>query len=174
MTTGMNEQATAAAEPEPDLSCDRRTALSSAIFGGLMVVAGPVMIVDARRLPGDGSAMGPAVMPFALGVLLALTGFWLMWRSLRDLRSAVRGHPLRSHAALRVGGLAAALVAFAAVLPFIGYVAASAALFVVTALLLGAPHGWRLYAGGWALAALAFLTFDRLIGLTLPTGPWGF
>ena len=25
----------------------------------------------------------------------------------------------------------------------------------------------------WALAVV-FLVFDRLIGLTLPTGPWGF
>ncbi|GAA4972050.1 putative tricarboxylic transport membrane protein [Nonomuraea thailandensis] len=174
MTTQTNEPAPAPAEPEPDLSCDRRTAISSAIFGGLMVVAGPVMIVDARRLPGDAGAMGPAVMPLALGVLLALTGFWLMLRSLRDLRTAVRGHPLRSHAALRVGALAAALAAFALLLPVLGYVLGSAALFVVTALLLGAPHGWRLYAGGWTLAALAFLTFDRLIGLTLPAGPWGF
>ncbi|GAA2215021.1 hypothetical protein GCM10009850_104880 [Nonomuraea monospora] len=174
MTTGTNEETTASIEPEPDLTCDRRTALSSAIFGGLMVVAGPVMIADARRLPDDGSAMGPAVMPFTLGVLLALTGLWLALRSLRDLRTATRGHPLRSHAALRVGALAAALVAFALLLPVIGYVVGSAALFVVTALLLGAPHGWRLYAGGWSLAALAFLVFDRVIGLTLPTGPWGF
>jgi putative tricarboxylic transport membrane protein len=27
---------------------------------------------------------------------------------------------------------------------------------------------------GWALAATVFLVFDRLIGLTLPAGPWGF
>jgi putative tricarboxylic transport membrane protein len=174
MTTDTNEQVTDFAEPEAALGCDRRTALSSLIFGGLMVVAGPVMIVDARGLPDDESAMGPAVMPLALGVLLGLTGFWLVLRSLRDLRSATRGRPMRSHATLRVGTLAGVLVAFALLPPVVGYVVGSAGLFVATALLLGAPHGWRLYACGWSLAALAFLLFDRLIGLTLPTGPWGF
>ncbi|MEV0618465.1 tripartite tricarboxylate transporter TctB family protein [Nonomuraea sp. NPDC050404] len=174
MTTDTNQQVAEPAEPEPDLSCDRRTARSSLIFGALMVVAGIVMIIDARRLPGDGSAMGPAAMPLAVGVLLALTGLWLALRSLRDLRAAVPGQPLREHAALRVAALAAVLVAFALLLPVVGYVLGSAALFVATALLLGGPHGWRLYAVGWSLAAIAFVVFDRLIGLTLPTGPWGF
>ena len=27
---------------------------------------------------------------------------------------------------------------------------------------------------GWTLAAVVFLVFDVLIGLSLPTGPWGF
>ncbi|MFC5827966.1 tripartite tricarboxylate transporter TctB family protein [Nonomuraea insulae] len=174
MTTDTNEQVSDTAEPEQDPSCDRRTALSSLAFGGLMVVAGPVMIANASGLPADGSAMGPAVTPIALGVLLALTGFWLVLRSLRDLRSATRGRPLRRHAALRVGALAAVLVAFALLLPVVGYVVGSTGLFVATALLLGGPHGWRLYACGWSLAAIAFVLFDRLIGLTLPTGPWGF
>ncbi|MFC4010100.1 tripartite tricarboxylate transporter TctB family protein [Nonomuraea purpurea] len=163
------------AEHEPDPGRDRRAALSSLIFGGLMVVAGPVMIVDARGLP-DAGAMGPAAAPLALGVLLGLTGFWLVLRSLRELRStsATRERAMRGRAALKVGALAGVLVAFALLLPVVGYVVGSAVLFVATALLLGAPHGWRLYACGWSLAALAFVTFDRLIGLTLPTGPWGF
>ncbi|MCF6473765.1 tripartite tricarboxylate transporter TctB family protein [Nonomuraea sp. MG754425] len=174
MTTDTNEQATAPPEPETDPACDRRTALSSLIFGGLMLVAGPVMVVDARGLPDDGSAMGPAATPFALGVLLGITGLWLLLRSWRELRAATRGTPLRDYAVLRVTALAAALVAFALLLPVIGYVLGSAALFVGTALLLGGPHGWRLYASGWALAAFTFVIFDRVIGLTLPTGPWGF
>lgn len=50
----------------------------------------------------------------------------------------------------------------------------SAALFTAAAVLLGAPRFGRTVAYGWALAAIVFLVFDRLIGLSLPTGPWGF
>ena len=71
-------------------------------------------------------------------------------------------------------GLVAALLLFALLLPLLGYVVSSAALFVAAALLLGAPRGWKVVAYGWTLAAVVFLIFDRLIGLTLPTGPWGF
>lgn len=70
--------------------------------------------------------------------------------------------------------LVAALVGFALLLPLLGYVVTSTGLFVAAALLLGAPRGWPVVAYGWALAAIVFLVFDRLIGLTLPTGPWGF
>ena len=76
--------------------------------------------------------------------------------------------------AIAGGGLVAALLLFAVLLPVLGYVVSSAALFVAAALLLGAPRGWTVVAYGWALAAVVFLVFDRLIGLTLPAGPWGF
>ena len=32
----------------------------------------------------------------------------------------------------------------------------------------------RTAAYGWTMAGLVFLVFDRLIGLALPVGPWGF
>ena len=44
---------------------------------------------------------------------------------------------------------------------------------MAAALLLGAPRGWKVVAYGWTLAAVVFLVFDRLIGLTLPRGPVG-
>ena len=90
------------------------------------------------------------------------------------LRTAVPGHPWQPRAWLRVLGLVAALLLFALLLPLLGWVVSSAALFVAAALLLGAPRGWKVVAYGWTLAAVVFLVFDRLIGLTLPTGPWGF
>jgi putative tricarboxylic transport membrane protein len=56
----------------------------------------------------------------------------------------------------------------------LGFVVTSTALFVAAAMLLGAPRTWHILAYGWALSAIVFLVFDRLIGLTLPSGPWGF
>jgi putative tricarboxylic transport membrane protein len=70
--------------------------------------------------------------------------------------------------------MVAALVAFALLLPVLGFVVTSTALFVAAAILLGSPHFWPTVAYGWALSAIVFLLFDRLIGLSLPTGPWGF
>jgi putative tricarboxylic transport membrane protein len=67
-----------------------------------------------------------------------------------------------------------ALVVFAFLLPVVGFVVTSTVLFVAAAMLLGAPELWRTVAFGWALSAIVFLVFDRLIGLSLPTGPWGF
>lgn len=75
---------------------------------------------------------------------------------------------------VRLAAMVALLVGFALLLPVLGYVVSSAALFTGAALLLGAPSTWRTLAYGWTLAAVVFLVFDRLIGLTLPTGPWGF
>ncbi|WP_345713715.1 tripartite tricarboxylate transporter TctB family protein, partial [Kineococcus glutinatus] len=68
----------------------------------------------------------------------------------------------------------ALLVAFALLLQPLGYVLTSALLFAGAALLLGADSPRRALCYGWTLAALVFCVFDRLIGLSLPTGPWGF
>ncbi|TWF93769.1 tripartite tricarboxylate transporter TctB family protein [Saccharopolyspora dendranthemae] len=151
---------------------DRRTALATGLFGVLMLLAAVVLVVDAMRLPDQGSAMGPAVMPVIVAVLLAAVGIGLAVRSGRQLPRAERDE--RTGAWWRVVGLVAALLAFAALLPVVGYVLAATGLFVAAALLLGAPRRWVVLAYGWALAAAVFLVFDRLIGLSLPSGPWGF
>ncbi|WP_406690204.1 tripartite tricarboxylate transporter TctB family protein [Saccharopolyspora sp. ID03-671] len=140
-----------------------------------MVVAAILVITDAIALPDTGKGVaGPATVPLVLGSLLGVVGIGLVARSSAELRSAAAGVPLRSRSALRLCALVAALVAFALLLPVLGYVVTSAGLFIAAALLLGAPRGWHVVAHGWSLAALVFLVFDRLIGLTLPTGPWGF
>lgn len=160
---------------ESDQGCERRTALSSAVFGGLMVVAAILVITDATALLDTGKDVaGPATVPLVLGVLLGAVGLGLGVRSSTELGSAVVGEPLRSHAVLRLCALVTALVAFALLLPVLGYVVTSAGLFVAAALLLGTPRRWQVVAHGWSLAALVFIVFDRLIGLTLPAGPWGF
>ncbi|MEB3371042.1 tripartite tricarboxylate transporter TctB family protein [Saccharopolyspora mangrovi] len=151
---------------------DRRTALATGLFGALMLVAAVVVVVDARRLPEQDSATGPAVMPLIVAALLAAVGFGLLVQAGIRLRAA---EPTpRSGAGWRVVALVGALLAFAALLPLLGYVVTATGLFVSAALLLGAPRRWVLLAYGWALAAAVFFVFDRLIGLSLPSGPWGF
>jgi putative tricarboxylic transport membrane protein len=166
-------QDTTTAQP-PERVPDRNTVLASAAFGGVMVVAAVLVIVDAVRLPETSEAVGPAAVPLPVGVLLGVLGAALLMQSRAQLSTASRETTWQPRAGLRLLGMIAALVAFAVLLPILGYVVSSSALFVAAAMLLGAPHFWRTVAYGWALAAIVFLVFDRLIGLSLPTGPWGF
>jgi putative tricarboxylic transport membrane protein len=158
----------------PVAAVDRHTVLATAGFGALLLLAGVLVIVDAVRLPATSAVVGPAVVPLPVGVLLGAVGAGLLVQARMQLRSAEPGRPWQPRAGLRVLGLVAALVGFALLLPLLGYVVTATALFVAAALLLDAPRDWRVLAWGWALAAVVFLVFDRLIGLTLPAGPWGF
>lgn len=151
---------------------DRRTALATGLFGALMLLGAVVLIVDAMRLPDQNSAMGPAVMPVIVAVLLGVVGIGLLIQAKVRLPGAEA--TTRPGAGWRVAALVGALLAFAVLLPLLGYVVSATGLFVAAALLLGAPRRWVLLAHGWALAAAVFFVFDRLIGLSLPSGPWGF
>ena len=170
----MTETQDRMAAPPPKHVPDRNTVLASAVFGGVMLVAAVLVIVDAARLPATSEAVGPAAVPLPVGVLLGVVGAGLLVQARARFGSAPRETTWQPKALLRVLGMVAALVAFAALLPVLGYVVSATALFVAAAVLLGAPGFWRTVAYGWALAAIVFLVFDRLIGLSLPTGPWGF
>jgi putative tricarboxylic transport membrane protein len=160
--------------PPPEDVADRNTVLASAAFGAIMLVAAVLVIVDAVRLPKTSEAVGPAAVPLPVGVLLGIFGAILLIQARAHLNTAPRETTWQPRAGLRLLGMIVALVAFAVLLPVLGYVVSSAALFVAAAMLLGAPKFWSTVAYGWALAAIVFLAFDRLIGLSLPTGPWGF
>jgi putative tricarboxylic transport membrane protein len=166
-------QDTTAAQP-PEHLPDRNTVLASAAFGAVMLVGAVLVIVDAVRLPKTSEAIGPAAVPLPVGVLLGIVGAALLVQARTELGTASRETTWQPRAGLRLLGMLVALVAFAVLLPVLGYVVSSAALFVAAATLLGAPRFWRTVGYGWTLAAVVFLVFDRLIGLSLPTGPWGF
>lgn len=160
--------------PPPEHVPDRHSVLASGAFGAVMLVAAVLVIVDAASLPETSEAVGPAAVPLPVGVLLGVVGATLLVQARLHLRGAVEGPAWQPRALSRVLGMVVAIVAFALLLPWLGYVVTSAALFVAAAMLLGAPRSWRTVAYGWALAAIVFLVFDRVIGLSLPTGPWGF
>lgn len=161
-------------QPVHDELPDRREVLACAAFGVLMLVAAVFVIVDAVRLPETSEAVGPAAVPLPVGVLLGVVGAVLAVRARAQLGTATRGPAWQQGAGARVVGMVAALVGFALLLPVLGYVVTATVLFTAAATLLGAPGFWRTVAYGWALAAVVFLAFDRLIGLSLPAGPWGF
>lgn len=153
---------------------DRSTLLASAALGIMMMVGAVVVLVDAASLRPSDEFVGPAVAPTAVGILLGVLGALLVLQSGRHLRTAPARQALPHRRLLRLAAMVALLVAFAVLLPILGYVVASALLFTGAALLLGAPHPVRTAAYGWTLAGVVFLVFDRVIGLALPAGPWGF
>ena len=153
---------------------DRGTLLASAALGIVMIVGAVVVLVDAASLRPSDEFVGPVVAPTTVGILLGLLGSLLVLQAVRHLRTATARQALPHRRLLRLAAMLALLVAFAVLLPIVGYVVASTLLFTGAALLLGAPHPARTAAYGWTLAGLVFLIFDRVIGLALPTGPWGF
>ncbi len=153
---------------------DRGTLLATGTLGLVMMAGAVVVLIDAASLRPSDEFIGPAVAPTAVGALLGLLGALLVLQAGRRLRGATARQPLPHRRLLRLAAMVGVLVAFAFLLPVVGYVVASALLFTGAALLLGAPHPARTAAYGWTLAGLVFLLFDRLIGLALPTGPWGF
>jgi putative tricarboxylic transport membrane protein len=182
----MSEVAEQEVVEPPEHVEDRRTLLASGALGVLLLVAAVLALVQAASLRDVGSSLilGPAAFPLLIGLLLVLVGAALIVRAALRLRQAEA--PAEAADAddaedgsqrgrlIRVGLLLVLLIVFALLLPYAGYVVSSALLFTGTALLLGSPHRWRTLAAGWTLAAVVFVAFDRLIGLTLPTGPWGF
>lgn len=156
--------------------------VSSFVVGVLMAVAGTVVIVDALRLPSTTDPLGPAAFPLVIGSALALLGLALLAVNARfatvlvqSRRSGIAHEALLPRgAAVRAVGLIAALIGFAILLPFAGFFVSAVGLYIAAALLIGAPRGWHLLITGVLIAGFVVLIFDRLIGLTLPAGPWGF
>lgn len=150
---------------------------TSAIVGAIMVVAAVLVLVDAARLPSTSDPLGPAAFPFAIGSLLGVVGLGLVvayHRFALVLLRVRRAGIVRRGRGVRTLLVLVALLAFAALLPLVGFFLAAALLYIAVALLLGAPRGWHLPIAAVLVAGAIVLLFDRLIGLTLPAGPWGF
>jgi putative tricarboxylic transport membrane protein len=156
---------------------DRTSALATMVLGGVLVLLGIATVTQATRLSNNGNAVGPATAPWVIGALLLVVGVLMAWRGrsdMADTTSAVDWHQTTPHDWQRLGVLLAALVAFAVVNPLLGYVVSATLLFGVTAIVLGAPSRAKSFAYGFIVAAVVYLLFDVLIGISLPAAVWGF
>ena len=140
-----------------------------------MLVAAVLVIVDAVRLPETSEAVGPAAVPLPVGVLLGVVGAALLVQARAQLRDrvarndvAAAGRTAVARDDRRAGGVRGA-AAGAGLRGDLG-----SAVRGRRDVAWGAEVFGSTVAYGWALAAIVFLVFDRLIGLSLPTGPWGF
>jgi putative tricarboxylic transport membrane protein len=151
---------------------ERREALATLVLGGVLVLVGVVVLVQASRLGDSRQVVDAATLPWVVGALLFVVGVALALRGRHELTGA----PPTSTAQdwRRLGLMLVTLVVFAVVISFLGYVVSATLLFGVTAIVLGSPYRLRSFAYGFIVAALVYLAFDVGIGISLPAGPWGF
>ena len=162
---------------ELEIEDDRTTALATLVLGAVVIVFGIATVTQATRLSNNGNAVGPATAPWVVSTLLLLVGVLMALRGRRELAAATPespGHQTSPQDWQRLGILLVALLVFAVVNPFLGYVVAATLLFGLTAIVLGAPDRGKAFAYGFVVAGAVFLIFDVVIGITLPAGIWGF
>jgi putative tricarboxylic transport membrane protein len=153
---------------------DRRTALATMGFGLVLLALSVVVVVQAVRLDNGGNAVGPATVPWVVGASLLVVGALTVARGRRDMGVWEVSDHATGQDWKRLGLLLAALVVFAILVPFLGYVVSATLLYGVTASALGAPHRSQMFAVGFSVAVVVWLLFDVGIGISLPAGPWGF
>jgi putative tricarboxylic transport membrane protein len=162
---------------ELEIEDDRTTALATLVLGVVLLVFGIATVTQATRLSNNGNAVGPATAPWVIGTLLLVVGVLMTLRGRRefaDTSSEVPSHQTNPQDWKRLGVLLVALLVFAVVNPFLGYVVSATLLFGLTAIVLGAPDRAKSFAYGFVVAGVVFLIFDVVIGITLPAGIWGF
>jgi putative tricarboxylic transport membrane protein len=138
------------------------------VIAAMLALLAVVLVWDSRQLPATSMyGMGPEVMPVVIAIGLGLL-------AIGNLVDALRGNlPARESADpkavwLILGGLALliAIIGLGG-----GFIIATSALFVTTS----AAFGRRAILADTAIAlvmtTLIYLAFDRLLTLSLPTGP---
>ena len=139
--------------------------LGLSIVSGLLLLVGAAMIYGAGDLAGSFTlgAPGPGRIPAACGWAIVGLSALILVRAIRERKAG----PLAFPQFPRVAAMAAGGIAYVALLPAIGYYAATAVFMPPILLLLRAS---RPAAAGVTLGFMAFvfLVFDKLLGVPLP------
>lgn len=154
---------------------------------GLMALAimalGAFVSYDSMTgLTGPGYAqVGPGVFPVIVGIGLLLAGIGLLTQAVRgqwrvtwidNTPSALsrESHPIHGGDRMSIALIAAALTLNVVLFAPLGFVAASALLFVCVSAAFGSKHFVLSTAIGIAFAAAIYLVFVHGLGLQLPAG----
>jgi putative tricarboxylic transport membrane protein len=136
---------------------------------GLLALAG-VLAWQTTLIPTAGAyaRIGPTGAPWLVTALLALLGLSFIATASFAGKSVGKApdQPDRS-ALIRVF---AALSLNLMLIPFAGFIIATSVLFAVTAQAFGSTRPGRDAAIGFALASIAYVTFDRLLGYSIGGG----
>ena len=143
--------------------------MSDRLFGGACLLLAAFFIWQATqiRLGFIVDPLGPRVFPIIIGVVLAVGGLYPL------LRPDPRPEWPTAAGLLEIVFAVAVLIAYAALLPRLGFTASTA----IAATLLS----WRLgsrpltaLASGIVIAVGIYVIFHLVLGLSLARGPWGF
>ncbi|MCX2952937.1 tripartite tricarboxylate transporter TctB family protein [Lentzea sp. NEAU-D7] len=143
-------------------------------FGGLVAAVGVFTLVDATTIAGrDDNVVGPRAFPYAVGILLVVTGIAAIIATARGkLGQAEEAEDVDENVRtdwLTVAKLVAVLVAHLVLIDVIGWPVAAALLFFGAAWTLGATW-WRALPIAVVLALLVQVVFAYGLGLSLPAG----
>ena len=128
---------------------------------------------QASAIPseGVGSSVGPNVIPWVVSVMLAVFGAALVAEAL--LTNAAPSPDAEAHGIVDRRGAAWMVVGLllnVALIEYAGFIIASTLLFVCTARAFGSTQLPRDAGIGLALALVAYVGFDRLLGYKIGSG----
>jgi len=143
-------------------------------FGGLVTAIGAFTLIDATTIVArDDNAVGPRAFPYAVGILLVVTGVAAIIATARGkLGQAEEGEDVDETVRtdwVTVGKLVAVLVAHLVLIDIAGWPVAAALLFFGAAWTLGATW-WRALPVAIVLALVVQVVFASGLGLSLPAG----
>lgn len=140
------------------------------LAGAAVMVVAALAVGVAARFPSPGGAVpGPAVFPIGMAVLWGVAGLALL---VSGVRKTTVAEPA-ARAGWRPWALLALAAAYAAAMPWLGFISSSA-LFVGLALrTLGYRHGWRAAAIGLTAGFVVYLIFGVVMSVPLPEGLLG-
>jgi len=125
------------------------------------------------REPGGYSPVGPRVFPYAVSVGLAIFGLLFVARTTiwpdRLLIEKAREEEATTHwpTPMMLGG---ALIVYAFLLTWVGYIIATAVFVPVSARILGSRQPGRDVAVGVVLGTVLYFSFTQFLGVRLPAG----
>lgn len=147
----------------------RRSSLAGLLIGLGLIAVGAVIAADAMnmRVPPVHAKVGPRVFPYLVSCGLGVAGAVIAWQWWR--RSFTVEEQQTDWGAVAV--IAAGLVLHMNLMKPLGFVPAAAILFLSVAFAFGSRRYLRDGAIAVGLAAAAYFSFTRLLGLQLPGGP---
>ena len=162
------------------MSGGRRIDGADLTLGALALIGAGGYLYETAQIPASllEDAVGARGVPLAIGWAMAALGALLCCRAfVRPSRAqdALRAsepstRPLGPHA--RALGLLAILFVYVVVLPYAGYIAATAMLIASVAWFSGAPRSRYLPVIGIAGGVFLWVVFDPMLSVALPVGSW--
>ena len=146
--------------------------IGQTVFVALMWIYGLVYYLEVRRLDDPSEKMTIMVVFWIFTLFAAQEFYFVLRRLAAGLQAGQRIAPLslsRSLSDPRLR-LMAGIIAYLAVIPWLGFYTASAAAFVVFSLVLGTRSPWRIVLTGACVLSFIYATFSYSLRLSLPKG----
>ena len=142
-----------------------------------VLLLGIVVLVETQDIRvRQGVVVSPRIIPNLVGGGLVVIAIWYAIEVVRAPHFASGGEdaedvdPEASTDWRVLGIIAAALIAYAALLEYAGFIVASAILFLISAFAMGSRNILRDIVIGLLLGTAIFLLFDGWLGVRLPVG----